>query len=64
VIRSILEALPPDLRDLTLLGQNWLFCLLRRLRPHAGGLRPIPAPGSMLGLRPRRALSPAQVIGV
>ena len=55
-----LEALPPDLRDLTLLGQNWLVCRLRRwgraLRPQtnsgawvdarvASQQRSIPRPG-------------------
>jgi len=53
-----LEAPPPDLRDLSLLGQNGLAAGRLTAAPA------IPAPGSMLELLPSRALSPAQVIVV
>jgi hypothetical protein len=54
-----LEAPPPDLRDLTLFGPEWLSWLRGRTAAPA-----IPAPGSMLELLPSSALSPAQVIRV
>jgi len=54
-----LEALPPDLRDLPLLGQNGCLAAGRLAAAPA-----IPAPGSMLELLPSRALSPAQLIAV
>src|SRR5438270_10412000 len=54
--RLILGALPPNPRDLSLSGQN------DRGRKRIAPLPLIPAAESALGLRPRSALSSAQVL--